>query len=350
MPTGTTYMHRCLELALKGSGTVAPNPLVGAVLVYEDHIIGEGWHQRFGGPHAEVNCLASVKDEDRPFIPDSTLYVSLEPCAHFGKTPPCTDLIVSQHIPEVVVGCRDPFEQANGKGIEKLLAAGVRVSITDTETEKACRHLNRRFMTYHTRKRPYVILTWAQTADGFISSGSDSRLLISNEITKRLVHRWRNEEASILVGTNTALMDDPQLTNRSWEGSSPVRLVLDMELKLPHGLKLFDQSHATIIFNGLREGEEGKLRYCKITREENVPLQILRGLFGLQIQGVIVEGGAQLLQSFIDARLWDEARIITNTSLHVDGGLAAPVLEDSVLLASQQIGSDIIKTHERSEP
>ena len=343
-------MRRCLELALKGSGTVAPNPLVGAVLVYQDRIIGEGWHQQFGGPHAEVNCLASVKGEDRTLIPYSTLYVSLEPCAHFGKTPPCADLIISQQIPEVVVGCRDPFEQVNGKGIEKLLAAGVRVSLADTETERACLHLNRRFMTYHTRKRPYVIFKWAQTADGFISSGNEKRLFISNEVTNRLVHRWRSEEASILVGTNTALMDDPELTNRLWEGPSPVRLVLDMHLKLPPGLKLFDQSHTTIVFNGLRNEAEGTLQFCKIEQGVNVPGQILSKLYDLKIQSVLIEGGAKLLQTFIDAGLWDEARIITNTSLTAGNGLAAPCLKDETLIASQQLGADIIKTFERIEP
>jgi diaminohydroxyphosphoribosylaminopyrimidine deaminase / 5-amino-6-(5-phosphoribosylamino)uracil reductase len=291
-------MQRCLELAKKGAGYVAPNPMVGAVLVHEDKIIGEGWHQQYGEAHAEVNCIASVKEEDRSLIAQSTMYVSLEPCAHFGKTPPCVDLIVQHKVPKVIIGCRDPFEEVNGKGIEKLRAAGVEVIAGVLENE--CKELNKRFFTYHTKQRPYIILKWAQTADGKIASlnpsegrTSDSdkteidyssqiihqnkttsviaeagspplegreaaveRLLISNEYSNRLVHKWRSEEAAILVGTNTALLDDPELTTRLWPGPSPVRLVLDRDLKLPSSLKIFNQEVKTIIFNCIKQKRE----------------------------------------------------------------------------------------------
>ncbi|HJW16280.1 MAG TPA: bifunctional diaminohydroxyphosphoribosylaminopyrimidine deaminase/5-amino-6-(5-phosphoribosylamino)uracil reductase RibD, partial [Flavisolibacter sp.] len=247
------YMARCLQLAQLGAGNVAPNPMVGAVLVYNDAIIGEGYHEKYGAAHAEVNCINSVIDGERHLISQSTLYVSLEPCAHFGKTPPCADLIVKLKIPKVVIGCRDPFVQVDGKGIEKLLAAGVEV--TTGILEKECKELNKLFFTFHTLHRPYIILKWAQTSDGKIayptlrkkSSSPVSRLFITNAYTNRLVHKWRSEQMAILVGTNTAMHDDPSLNTRLWPGNSPVRLVIDKELALPPGLKLFDGSIPTIV-------------------------------------------------------------------------------------------------------
>src|SRR5690606_9876485 len=213
-------MRRCLELASLGAGQVAPNPMVGAVLVHNDRIIGEGFHKRFGEAHAEVNCINSVNENDRDLIPGSTIYVSLEPCAHFGKTPPCADLIIHERIPRCIVALRDPFPDVNGKGIEKLLAAGVDVKVGILEDE--ARELNKRFFRFHINHRPYIILKWAQTADGYIGAGEGQRLLISNEYSNRLVHRWRSEEAAILVGTRTAELDNPALTTRLWPGSSPV--------------------------------------------------------------------------------------------------------------------------------
>src|SRR5258706_6298419 len=243
-------MRRCLELATLGAGNVAPNPMVGAVLVYHGRIIGEGYHQKYGEAHAEPNSIASVKEEDRKLISQSTMYVSLEPCVHFGKTPPCADLIIKHKIPKVVIGCRDPFKEVNGRGIEKLKAAGV-----ETEPgvlEKECKELNKRFFTFHTKHRPYIILKWAQTANGKMSGQGRDRLYISNEFTNRLVHKWRSEEAAILVGTNTALLDDPQLTTRLWTGNNLVRMVIDMDLKLPSSLRLFDDEASTIIFNTIK--------------------------------------------------------------------------------------------------
>ena len=350
-------MERCLELAARGAGFVAPNPMVGAVLVYKNRIIGEGWHQQYGKAHAEVNCITSVKEEDRIFISQSILYVSLEPCVHFGKTPPCTDLIIQHKISKVVIGCRDPFEAVNGKGIEKLKSAGVNV-----ETgllEKECKELNKRFFTFHTKQRPYIILKWAQTEDGFISTSltshhqmrdtsgevDNSRLQISNEYSNRLVHKWRSEEASILVGTNTALLDNPELTTRLWPGPSPIRLLVDMDLRLPPSLKLFNRKIKTIVFNIVKQEEQENLIFCQV--KKNIPLlpQLLDSLYQFNIQSVMVEGGAKLLQAFIDERCWDEARIITNSTLVINKGLAAPILEEGKKINEEQLLSDTIEMY-----
>ncbi len=359
-----TYIRRCLELAGKGSGYVAPNPMVGAVLVHNGRIIGEGYHREYGQPHAEVNCIDSVAIVDKNKIRESVLYVSLEPCSHFGKTPPCTDLITANQIPEVVIGCRDPFKEVDGKGIEKLKAAGINVTYGILENE--CQQLNNRFFTFHTQHRPYIILKWAETADGKIArsdfprGGGNhaqpspqqetnleneiskdrvgglvvpinrdrkwARLLISNEQTNRLVHKWRSEVAAILVGTNTALADDPELTTRNWPGPSPVRLVIDMELKLPRSLKIFNDKQKTIVFNTIKHEENGKLSFYQVTEDVNLVHQVVNALYQMKMQSVIVEGGAKLLQSFIDEGMWDEARIIKNEKLMINNGLSAPQL------------------------
>jgi diaminohydroxyphosphoribosylaminopyrimidine deaminase / 5-amino-6-(5-phosphoribosylamino)uracil reductase len=337
-------MQRCLQLAQLGAGHVAPNPMVGAVLVYEGTIIGEGYHQQWGGPHAEVNCINSVPEHWQHLIPQSTIYVSLEPCAHFGKTPPCADLIIRCKIPKVVVGIRDPFEAVNGKGIEKLQAAGVEVIPGVLEQE--CREINRRFFTFHTQQRPYIILKWAQTADGFMApaqqEGEAQRLLISNAFSNRLVHRWRSEEASILVGTNTALQDNPSLTNRLWTGKNPVRLVIDKQLQLPPHLHLFNRQVPTIIFNEVKEEIGDNLRYFLLNATEPLPLQICHALYKLSIQSVIIEGGRQLLQSFVDADCYDEIRLIENTSLRIGNGLAAPQFSPLPVAEDFQLGTDRI--------
>jgi len=343
-----TYMQRCLELAIKGSGYVAPNPMVGAVLVNKEKIIGEGFHQQYGGPHAEVNCINSVKKEEKDKISSSVLYVSLEPCSHFGKTPPCTDLIIASQIPEVVIGCRDPFKEVDGKGIEKLKAAGVKVNYGILEKE--CQELNKRFFTFHTKHRPYIILKWAETADGKIAGDGTNRLLITNEQTNRLVHKWRSEEASILVGTNTALLDNPELTTRNWAGPSPIRLVVDTDLKLPLTLKIFNDKQRTVIFNIVKHEEQDTLIYYQVTEDVNLVHQIINALYQMNIQSVLVEGGAGLLQSFIDEEMWDEARIIKNEELVINNGLAAPelllqhakqemtILNDSIKIFQNELG------------
>lgn len=345
-------MQRCLQLAAMGAGTATPNPMVGAVLVYEGRIIGEGYHQKYGQAHAEVNCINSVAGADKELISKSTLYVSLEPCAHFGKTPPCTDLIIKNKIPDVVIGCTDSFVAVDGKGIERLKAAGI--SVTTGILENECRNLNKRFFTFHEKHRPYIILKWAQSSDGKIATLNPSeggtlehagseRLLISDELTNRLVHKWRTEEAAILVGTNTARLDDPALTARLWPGNDPLRLVIDLELKLPGHLKLFDGSAKTIVFNYYKQELSEKLVYHQLNKTEGVLAQILSALYAMQVQSVFVEGGSKLLQSFIDAGLWDEARVIINSTLVIGEGLEAPGLKNNQLISVQKIKNDIIQ-------
>lgn len=335
-------MQRCIQLAMAGAGYVAPNPMVGAVLVHEGRIIGEGYHQLYGGAHAEVHCVNSVKEQDRHLIPQSVMYVSLEPCAHFGKTPPCADLIIEKKIPQVVIGVRDPFKQVDGKGVEKLQAAGVQVTMGVLEQD--CKTLNKRFITFHKHHRPYIILKWAQTANGKMAGevGAE-RLLISNEFTNRLVHKWRSEEAAILVGTNTALFDDPALTTRLWQGPDPVRLVVDMNLRLPSSLQLFNRQVRTIVFNSLQHEEKDNLLYYQVTQDVNLVHQLVHALYQLKIQSVLVEGGAQLLQSFIDEGLWDEMRVVTNTQQVAPDGLPAPRIQTGRLVQQETLYSDTLQ-------
>jgi len=333
-------MQRCLQLAEQGRAHVSPNPMVGAVLVFDERIIGEGWHQKYGGPHAEVNCINSVAEADRQLITQSTMYVSLEPCVHFGKTPPCADLIAENKIRHVVIGCRDSFAEVDGRGIEKLKAAGITVEAGILEKE--CIELNKRFFTFHEKQRPYIILKWAQSGDGFIGATGSERILISNDITNRLVHKWRSEETAILVGTNTALLDDPSLTTRLWPGNNPVRLVLDKELKLPASLKLFDGSTKTIVFNYKKQAYGDNIIYQQLNKDEDMLLQILSSLYQQQMQSVIVEGGSKLLQSFIDAGLWDEARVITNPTMIIHEGISSPLLKNEIPDKEEMAATDII--------
>lgn len=326
------YMFRCLELARHGAGFVSPNPMVGAVLVYQNRIIGEGWHQMYGGPHAEVNCIRSVSQADEHLIPNSTLYVSLEPCAHFGKTPPCSHLIIEKKIHRVVVACSDPFEAVNGKGIQLLEQAGIEV-MTGV-LEKEAMDLNNRFFCFHQQNRPYIILKWAQSSDGFIAGISEDRLLITHEQTNRLVHRWRSEEATILIGTETAIKDNPSLTNRYWLGKSPLRLVVDRQLRLPENLVMFRDGNPVIIFNEQKNDQQGELRFVKINTDQSFIDQLFVYCYQNGVQSILVEGGAKLLQSFIDADQWDEARIITNTTLQVGSGLPAPMIKSTPMVHS----------------
>lgn len=337
-------MHRCIMLASRGAGYVAPNPMVGAVLVYNNNIIGEGYHEKYGGPHAEVNCIAAVAEKDRELISRSTLYVSLEPCAHFGKTPPCADLIIKHGIKKVVVGCRDPFPDVNGKGIEKLVAAGIDVSVGILETE--CKKLNKRFLTFHTQHRPYIILKWAETADRKIGNVGNNRLMITNEYTNKVVHKWRSEEAAVMAGTNTVMLDDPQLTNRLWTGAQPTRVVIDMNLRLPSSLHVFDRSVPTIVFNALKHEEQHNLLFYQVTHDVSLVHQVVNGLKQLKILSVMIEGGARLLQSFLDEGMWDEARVLTNSQLiYGEGGIASPILENAKLDNEYYIDKDLIKTY-----
>jgi diaminohydroxyphosphoribosylaminopyrimidine deaminase / 5-amino-6-(5-phosphoribosylamino)uracil reductase len=344
-------MHRCLELAALAAEYTAPNPMVGAVLVYNDRIIGEGYHKIYGEAHAEVNCIQSVKAEDVHLIPNSTLYVSLEPCAHFGKTPPCTDLILANNIKHVIVGCRDPFKDVNGKGIDKLKTNGVNVEVGIMEAE--CKQLNKRFFTFHTQHRPYITLKWAQSADSKIANSDYSRVKISNHFTNRLVHKWRSEEMSILIGTNTAKYDNPELTTRLWPGKNPVRLVVDMELKLPLHLKLFNSDASVIIFNkhqhtlplenmSSTDVRNIKVGHYQVTENVSIVHQIINALYHMNINSVLVEGGGMLLQSFIDEDVWDEARVIINNELSIPGGLQAPRLNSFKKSSNETMLSDSI--------
>lgn len=354
-PIHEKYMWRCLQLAELGAGNVAPNPMVGAVLVYQDRIIGEGYHQQYGAAHAEVNCLFSVGADDRRLIPESTLYVSLEPCAHYGKTPPCAKLIIEEGIKKVVVGCRDPFKEVDGRGMDMLRAAGIEV--TSGVLEQECEAINKRFFHFHRFQQPYVLLKWAQSADGFISGNPTTvieadesgmalrRTMISNEFTNRLVHQWRSEEAAILVGTRTAHADDPQLNTRLWPGGkTPLRLVIDKDGILPADLQIFTDGQPTVVF-GYRETEnQGAVRYVRVKETENLLPQILSYLHEQKILSVMVEGGAALLQSFIHAGNWQEARVIINETLFLQEGLAAPHLQHAYLVNSQNLAGDRILT------
>lgn len=341
------YMKRCLELAGQWTGFTTPNPLVGAVLVHNGRIIGEGAHQKYGGPHAEVNCLDSVKEKDRSLIPDSTLYVSLEPCAHFGKTPPCSQLIIKHKIPHVIIGVRDPFPSVDGKGIEQLLAAGIKVETGLLEEE--CKELNAAFFCYHQKHRPYIILKWAQTANAIIGSApGQDRLLISSEPTNRLVHRWRRDNAAIMVGTNTALLDDPHLDNRYWPGPSPLKVVIDKNGRIPETAKLFKKGSVLVLTERSLSGSDS-ITYITIDPSQELLDQTMQELYDRKIQSVLVEGGAKLLHSFIEKGLWDEARIITNKNINTNG-IPAPDLRSGLLERMEWSGTDKIEYYKNSKP
>lgn len=339
------YMQRCLDLAKKGLGDVAPNPMVGAVLVYEQRIIGEGWHQKFGGPHAEVNCIKSVVESDKHLIAQSTLYVSLEPCNHFGKTPPCSDLIIANKIKKVIIACKDPFEKVNGSGIQKLIDNGAEVETGILEKEAI--ELNKRFFTFHQKQRPYIILKWAQSADGFIALPEGKSVKISNEITDKLVHQWRSEEAAIVVGTNTVLNDNPSLTTRSWPGKNPIRIFIDKQLRIGANFKILDNSTRTIIFNLVKNEIDGLNEYLILNEAFSFQENLCNVLFEKNIQSVIIEGGTSLIQSFIDSNCWDEMRVITNEKLQLEQGINSPVQKNQKLKRTEQIGSDIINFYIR---
>lgn len=337
------YMQRCLDLALLGAGNVNPNPMVGAVVVHNGNIIGEGYHQKYGGPHAEVNAVNDVFAKHwnaADLLKQSTIYVSLEPCAHYGKTPPCADLIIKHQIPQVVVGCRDPFDQVNGKGIEKLEAAGIKVLTGVLENE--CRFLNRRFFTRVKHQRPYIILKWAKTFDGFFAPDNNTQFWITGSQSKQLVHKWRSEEDAILVGKNTVAIDNPQLNIRLWHGKSPKRIVIDRRLELDRSLHVFDQSVETIIFNEVKTDFDGNIKYIALEDFDRfVPHYILFQLYLQDIQSVIIEGGAATLNSFIEAGLWDEARIFTG-NVNLGNGIRSPLIKGE-LLQKETIGEDMLE-------
>lgn len=309
--------------------------MVGAVLVHDGRIIGEGWHRQYGHAHAEVNCLESVAEEDKHLIPQSIMYVSLEPCAHYGKTPPCANRLVQEGIKKVVICNTDPFAQVDGKGITILKESGAEV-ITGVQAD-AGRWLNRRFFCMHQQQRPYIILKWAQTTDGFIAPADGSRLQISNPQSSQLVHKWRTQEDAIMVGYNTAVNDNPQLTARLWQGKNPLRIVLDKNLQLPSSLKLFDTEAETWVLNSKQENTQGNVHHIQLDFSASIIPQVLQRLHKDNKQSLIVEGGAVLLQSFIDAGLWDEARVFT-ADKKLEQGIAAPALSNAV--ETIEVGTD----------
>ena len=324
------YLKRCIELAKNGLGTTYPNPLVGSVIVYENQIIGEGWHKKAGEPHAEVNAIHSVKDKS--LLSKATIYVSLEPCSHFGKTPPCSDLIIANKIPNVVIGTIDPNEKVAGKGIQKLILAGHNVTIG--VLDEACLELNKRFFTFHQKKRPYIILKWAETVDGFVaplSKDEQKPVWITNPYSRQLVHQWRTEEQAILVGTQTVLDDNPSLNVRDWEGNHPIKIILDRQNRLPEELAVFNSNNKTIILSGKKRIFQNENCHSEVINfSENLAQEICTALFQHNIQSVIIEGGARTLQTFIDANLWDEARVFRGKTSFIEG-TKAPILSGKLM-------------------
>lgn len=335
------YMRRCLELALKGKGNVSPNPLVGCVIVHDNQIIGEGYHQKFGQAHAEVNAINDVLQQHGDYAAEllskATAYVSLEPCAHFGKTPPCADLLVKHQLKKVVIGNTDPFDSVNGKGIEKLKNAGILVvsGVLDDE----CKEINRRFFTRITQQRPYLILKWAQTSDGFFAPLDQTQRWISGAEAKVLSHQWRSEEDAILVGKNTVLADNPQLNTREVQGKNPIRIVVDKSLSIPEDYHIFNEDAKTIIFNEVKTEVVNNIHYVQMEDMHfYLPQKIAYQLYLMDIQSVIIEGGANLLQQFIKDGLWDEARIFT-ANVNWENGIKAPQINGE-LMDEISVGND----------
>jgi diaminohydroxyphosphoribosylaminopyrimidine deaminase/5-amino-6-(5-phosphoribosylamino)uracil reductase len=338
--TDSIFMQRALQLAALGRGHVSPNPLVGCVIVHQNTIIGEGWHRKYGGPHAEVNAIESVADKS--LLKESTVYVTLEPCAHFGKTPPCADLLVKHHVKKVVVAILDSNPAVAGKGIQKLQDNGIEVHTGICEAE--ARALNIRFFTMMESKRPYIILKWAQTQDGFIARENFDSKWISNIFSRQLVHKWRSEEDAILVGTKTALYDNPMLNVRDWSGRDPVRIVIDKQNTLPVSHHLFDGSQPTLRYS-INESKHPTAATEVILPEQDFLQHLVNDLYNRKIQSVIVEGGCYTLQHFIDLGLWDEARIFTGLKTF-GTGIAAPTLQGTCI-HTEMLQEDTLRLYKR---
>jgi diaminohydroxyphosphoribosylaminopyrimidine deaminase/5-amino-6-(5-phosphoribosylamino)uracil reductase len=320
------YIKRCIQLAKNGLGTTYPNPLVGSVIVCDGKIIGEGWHKTAGEPHAEVNAINSVKNKS--LLKKATIYVSLEPCSHFGKTPPCCNLIIANKIPKVVIGTIDTNIKVAGNGIKKLIEAGIQVTIGILE--KDCYELNKRFFTFHEKQRPYIILKWAESQDGYIAPTEKIEkkpVWITNAHSRQIVHKWRSEEQAILVGTQTVIDDNPKLDVRDWTGNNPIRLVLDQHNRIPKQSQIFDNQVKTFLFSKIKSNDEKENTIFEIIDfEKDVPNQLIQSLYRHQIQSVIIEGGRHTLQTFINANLWDEARVFYG-KVQINAGTKAPILE-----------------------
>ncbi len=340
----TVFMGRCLQLARKGLGTTAPNPMVGCVIAYRGRVIGEGWHYRAGLPHAEVHAISAVSD--RALLRESTLYVNLEPCAHYGKTPPCADLIIAHGIPRVVIAVKDPSARAKGRGIQKLRDAGIEVTLGILRREALA--LNERFLTFHQKKRPYIILKWAQTRDGFIdeirNAGDIGSNWISNPHARQLAHRWRAQEQAIVVGTNTVRNDNPKLTTRLWDGPNPLRVIWDRNLTLPQRAAVFSTDSHTLVFTEKKAHPEWKNTVFVQIEFEGDPIEkILTELYARSIQSILIEGGRFTLSEFISKGLWDEARVFIGDK-RFERGLKAPVFHGN-LIAEYPIQSDGVRIY-----
>ena len=333
------YMQRALELAAQGLGSVSPNPMVGCVIVHKNQVIGEGWHQRYGESHAEVLALNQVKD--KRLLPESTLYVTLEPCSHHGKTPPCSDRIIRDRVGRVVICNKDTNPLVGGKGIKKMLAAGIEVENHMLAEEG--RQLNKRFFTFHEQQRPFIILKWAQTADGFIARENFESKWISNKLSRKMVHKWRTEEDAVMVGTNTANYDNPRLTARDWKGKNPLRVVIDKNLRLDSKLFLFDRSQSTLCYNLRRNSNEDNLELIKLNADNFLP-SLFRDLYEKRIMSVMVEGGSGLMQSLINEGLWDEARVFESKTTF-GSGICAPDFRHSQMTGKTKIGEDELKVY-----
>lgn len=340
MGTHEIFMRRCLHLARAGLGTTYPNPLVGCVIVHNGRIIGEGWHKKAGEGHAEVNAIDSVADKS--LLKEATIYVSLEPCSHFGKTPPCADLIIRHGIPNAVIGTVDPNEKVAGNGIAKLNAAGINTVVGVLDGD--CRSLNKRFFTFQNKKRPYIILKWAQTANGFIAPKSKNEakpVWITNAYSRQLVHKWRTEEHAILIGAQTAIDDNPELTARDWAGNHPVRIVIDRSHRIPQENHIFDNQARTIVLSDVASGQ-AETQIVDFTGDSIK--EICRALWKCEIQSVIVEGGAQTLQGFIDAGLWDEARVFKG-QISIASGIKAPAFGQQHQFRETILGDELLTYH-----
>lgn len=313
------YIKRCIELARKALGKTYPNPLVGSVIVHNGKIIGEGYHHKAGENHAEINAINSVKNKD--LIPESTIYVSLEPCAHYGKTPPCALKIRELGFKKVVIGAMDSHDKVNGKGKKIIQEAGIEA--VSGILEKECIELNKRFFTYHEKKRPYIILKWAESGDGFLDKDFKPTA-VSNSLVNQFVHQLRADEHAILVGTQTALNDNPSLTVRNAKGVNPVRILIDFYLKVPAHFNIYNNDSKTLVLNSLKEGIENHIQFIKINKDDFLP-ELMKALYKEQIQSIIIEGGRFTLQQFIDVSLWDEAIVIKNENLKLENGTKAPV-------------------------
>lgn len=330
-------MKRCIHLAQNGLGTTYPNPMVGCVIVHNKEIIAEGWHRKSGEAHAEINAINNVENKD--ILKESEIYVSLEPCSHFGKTPPCSDMIIHCGFKRVIIGSVDPNSKVNGKGIEKIKNAGIDVVSGILENE--CTELNKRFFCFHQHKRPYIILKWAQTANGFMATKSGKQKWITNSYSKQLVHLWRSQEQAILIGYNTAKSDNPQLNVRLWSGNQPIRLVIDQDLSLNPELKLFNGNQKTLIFTKKEKKNQNNLEFVKLDFNENLEINILESLYANEIQSVIIEGGKKTLEKFLQKGLWDEARIFISNENWKDG-IKAPEVNGK-LVEQKEIHTDLLK-------